>query len=150
MINDPLTYLHDRAVLFGMHAVITDARSTTYELQQLDIIDGKFVCLITRDGSVSLPKTEQSFNGDVIHNVQLIIYRKFEDDSVSTISETYFEKFNNRLKDTMAIALQFLLSLNCTTEFDTDVVSIDEVLNQTAVSMDGVKIQLSMRAWNQY
>jgi hypothetical protein len=149
MINNPLTYLKDAAETFGMHAVIADARSTLYELQQLDITDGKFVAIIARNGSVRLPKDGQSFNGDAVHSVELIVYRKFENDTLSTIAETYNQKFENRLHDTMEATLQFLLSLNCSNEFDIEVNSIDEVINQTAVSMDGWKVSLNMRAWAQ-
>jgi hypothetical protein len=149
MINNPLKYLKEAAEAFGMHAVIADARSTLYELQQLDITDGKFVAVITRNGSVLLPKEGQSFNGDAIHAVELIIYRKFENDTISSIAETYGEKFTNRLSDSIEQALQFLLSLNCSNEFEVTVNSIDEVINQIAVSMDGVKISLSLRAWAQ-
>jgi len=149
MINNPLTYLKDKAETYGMHAVIADARSTLYELQQMDITDGKFVCLLSRNGSIQLPKEGQSFNGDAVHAVEMVIYRKFEDNTISSIAETYGEKFTNRLSDSIEQALQFLLSLNCSNEFDVTVNSIDEVINQTAVSMDGVKISLSLRAWAQ-
>jgi hypothetical protein len=150
MINNPLQYLKDKAEAFGMYAVIADVRSTTYELQQLDITDGKFVAILTRNGSIQLPKEGQSFNGDATHAVEMVIYRKFENDTMSSIAETYGQKYANRLQDSVEQALQFLLSLNCSNEFDVTVNSIDEVINQTTASMDGVKISLSLRAWNQY
>jgi hypothetical protein len=150
MINNPIKYLKEKAEKYGMYAVIADVRSIMFELQQLDITDGKFVAVIGRNGSTQLNKTGQSFDGDAIHPIEIVIYRKFENDTISSINETYSQKFENRLQDCMEQALQFLLSLNCSNEFDVSVNSIDEVINQTATSMDGIKISLSMRAWNQF
>lgn len=145
-----LQYIKDKAEERGYVAAIANARSYDYEISKMQLTNGEICCLIERSGSISVPKEGQSFNGDVQHAVQITMFRKFEDTTISSIAETYDQKYTARLEDILYEAIAFIFSMNCNNIFDITVNSIDEVLNQRVASMDGYQIQLTLRAWNQW
>jgi hypothetical protein len=145
-----LQYIKDKAEERSYVAAIANARSYDYEISKMQLTNGEICCLIERSGSISVPKEGQSFNGDVQHAVQITMFRKFEDATLSSIAETYDQKYTARLEDILSEAIAFIFSMNCNNIFDITVNSIDEVLNQRVASMDGYQIQLTLRAWNQW
>jgi hypothetical protein len=149
MIKNPIEYLKGKAIERGFHAVVANARSTSYELQKLDITDGTFVCVLEYNGSVTMPKEGQSFNGDLIHPIQFHLYKKFEQETIASIQETYGQKYENRLHECMDAATQFVFGLNCSNDFDISDVRFDFVINVTSAQLDGVRAQMTLRAWNQ-
>jgi hypothetical protein len=150
MIIDVIQFIIDSAEAQGWKPILADSNSINYELTQQDVTDSvKF--LFIRDDSFTMEKTGQFYNGDITYSVGLMLCRKWEEETVSSIEETYAQKYDNRIKELKEDMIKFLGDyLYCSNDVELMTNKITPIKNVFSLSADGVNCDLTFRTWNQY
>lgn len=137
--------IQEKAIAKGWKFVLFNPTSYNYEIQQLDLTDGSIVLSMT----VKPPKPNIEANGfyqnEASFQIQLNVERKFELTTHSSVSETFAQKYTNRLRQMEIDLYMLIVSLNCLEDLKTVSVSQPEyTINNGSASMDGIQYNLEM------
>lgn len=150
MITDVIELIKTKAIEMGWQPILADASSIQYEIGNLDITDGSNVLYI-RDDGFQLGKDGQYYNGDIIYSLSLLLCRKFESETMSSISETYQQKYDLRIKELKEGMITFLgTKLYCSNDIEIMSNNLTPIKNFLSLNVDGVNSDLTIRTWNQY
>jgi hypothetical protein len=147
-MTDVLQLLTDKATLMGYHPIVADANSIQYELSNASLEDGRtfiYFTLPTFTRGLSM----QTYNGDLTYSIKIMVGRKMEAETISSISETAAQKYDNRLFELSSILNAFLTSFFCSNEIEEISSSIVMDTNIFSTNCDGVFSNTVMRLWNQ-
>jgi hypothetical protein len=139
------------AVANGMQPILAkDLNELSILVNQMDITDGSPILYIRDDGFTPVQESNQ-FNGEINNKVGLFLCRKFEADTMSSISETYQQKYTARIFPLKQKMWEFLNSAEWCTglvqlTLNGDVVPVRDFL---AANLDGVSCDLIINTWAQ-
>lgn len=80
----------------------------------------------------------------VTYNGYISLGRKREEATYSSIDETFLQKYDNRLKDLVAMLVNFFGELQCQEEATLNNCTMDYLLNRTDVNIDFVSASVSI------
>jgi hypothetical protein len=150
MITDVIDLIKTAAIAMDFRPVLADPNSIQYEIQQLCLVDSENVLYI-RDDGFQLQKTDQMYNGDINYSLSLLLCRKSEAETVSSVSETFQQKYDNRLKDLKELMITFLgTKLLCSNDIEVMTNNCKFIKNIFSVNVDGVNCDLTIQLINQY
>ena len=73
----------------------------------------------------------------------VILARKYEEETVSSVAETYKQKYDRRLKDLKSLLELFVSSFSCGGYMELESVYYDNVINRFSTSMDGTQVRVT-------
>jgi hypothetical protein len=147
-MTDVLQLLTEKSTLMGYHPIVADANSIQYELSNASLEDGRIFIYFTLP-TFTRGLSMQTYNGDLTYSIEIMMGRKTEAETISSISETAWQKYDNRLSE-LSIALNaFLSSFFCSNELEELSTSVQMVKNVFSINVDAVLATVNFRAWNQ-
>lgn len=123
--------------------------SLEYELQQMSLTQGQIGVMINITDYSDNTQTN-TYNGEVVYSLQMLMFRKFEVNSMANADELMKQKWDNRLFEIMNESYRLRAELfNCG---DMDILSSNNQLlkNTTSQVVDGVLTTLRIKLTNQY
>jgi hypothetical protein len=147
---DIVDFIEQKAIAKGWQTVVADASSVNYELQNLTLTSGEHFLYITLP-TIQRGKTNQLYNGDLTFRFELMLGRKCETETISSVAETAKQKYNNRLFELAGMLNDFISEVfDCSQEVEEmGTTEITMAKNIFAVSVDAVLTTITARAWNQ-
>jgi len=148
---DAIQIVKEVAIANGMQPILAkDLNELSILVNKMDITDGSPILYIRDDGFTPLSESNQ-FNGEISNKVGLFLCRKFEADTMSSISETYQQKYTARIFPLKQMMWAFLNSADwCVGQVQLilqgDVVPVRDFL---AANLDGVSCDLTINTWGQ-
>lgn len=134
----------------GYLPVVASPRSVNYELGLLDLSGGAQFMYITLP-TITRGKEGQFYNNELTFRLELMLGRKAEPDTQSSIQEREGEKYDNRLYEMARLMNEFISDLlDCSNEME-EMAQTQLVMykNVFSISVDAVMTTLTIRAWNQ-
>ena len=134
---DIVNTLKDKAELKGWVPVIGAKNIQSYSLSQKDLTTGKSALMIDLPTSSAILSngnwTEHSYS------IELLLVRKFEEFTTSSVKETTEQKYNNRLFDLQEDFDTFLYEVfQCAGLTRITAINYSYVMNVLSKSVDGV------------
>ena len=142
---DIITTLKEKADIKGWIPVVGSKDIQSYSLHQKDLTTGKSALLI------DLPTTTALISGKTwsehTYSVELMLVRKFEEFTTSSVKETTEQKYNNRLFELQEDLDEFLFEvIQCSGVGVVTSISYAYVVNVFSKSVDGVLCNLKFTA----
>lgn len=134
-----------KAIEKGWKFVLFNPVSYNYEIQQLNLTDGSIVLSMTVKPPKPIIEANGYYQNEATFSIQLNVERKFEMTTLSSSSETFAQKYTNRLRQMEVDLYMLIVSLNCLDDLKTITVSQPEyTINNGSASMDGIQYDLEM------
>jgi hypothetical protein len=137
---DIVTLLKEKATLYGWMPIIGAKDIQNFSVSQKDFTTGKTALLI--DLPKTKPLVDNGYWSTFDCSMELIICRKFEDLTVSSVSETTEQKYTNRLFE-LQQDLDNFLNTFCSPYVTVKSISYEYVINILSKSVDGVLCQIT-------
>lgn len=129
----------------GWKFVLFNPTSYNFEIQQLNMKAGDIVLSMTVKPPRPTIEANGPYQNEATFQVQLNCERKFEQSTFSSSSETFAQKYTNRLKQMETDLYMLVVSLNCLDDLKTITVSQPEyTINNGSASMDGIQYDLEL------
>ena len=142
---DIVNTLKDKAELKGWIPVIGAKNIQSYTLSQKDLTTGKSALMIDLPTSSAI-----IMNGtwsEHTYNIELLLVRKFEEFTKSSVSETTEQKYNNRLFELQEDFDTFLYEVfQCARVSKVTSINYSYVMNILSKSVDGVLCNIRFEA----
>lgn len=137
--------IQEKAIAKGWHFVLFNPSSYNYEIQKLDLTDGSIVLSMTVKPPKPIIEANGYYQNEATFSIQLNVERKFEMTTFSNNSETFAQKYTNRLRQMEVDLYMLIVSLNCLEDLKTVSVSQPEyTINNGSSSMDGIQYNLEL------
>lgn len=150
MKTNLLTTIQSQAGTAGYKFMYGDGRYFENEIRQVDLTDGS-IGLMLNITAVSATMERDMWNGELVYDVQMFMFRKFEMTTISSVSETLQQKFTNRMDELQTELLTFVSTLTqCNNDIDLINPRYTPGYNVTATNCDGWFIECQLRLSNQY
>ena len=142
---DIVNTLKEKAEIKEWIPVIGAKNIQSYSLQQKDLTTGKSALLI------DLPTSSAIISGNTwsehAYTIELMLVRKFEEFTTSSVKETTEQKYNNRLFELQEDLDTFLFeALQCAGVAKITAINYSYVVNVLSKSVDGVLCSLQFEA----
>lgn len=126
-----------------------DGRYFENNIQQAKLIDGQCGLMINIIEMRQIMENRQ-FNGEEEYDVQMFLFRKFESNTYSNLSETIKEKRQNRMDDLKNKLSYFVIELTQCSDIDLISPIYRVGYNVTAANVDGWFIDCKLKLFNQW
>jgi hypothetical protein len=117
-----------------------------FELQQAEISEGTIILIMFPAKRSPIVEGGQWSRYSI--STQFFLGRKFECDTVSSIDETEYQKYTNRLKELSDLLDEFLLNnVGCADRLEARSINYFDELNQYSASIDFAGASITFDAW---
>ena len=142
---DIVNTLKDKAELKGWIPVIGAKNIQSYTLSQKDLTTGKSALMIDLPTSSAI--ISNGTWSEHTYNIELLLVRKFEEFTKSSVSETTEQKYNNRLFELQEDFDTFLYEVfQCARVSKVTSINYSYVMNILSKSVDGVLCNIRFEA----
>ena len=142
---DIVNTLKDKAELKGWIPVIGAKNIQSYTLSQKDLTTGKSALMIDLPTSSAI--ISNGTWSEHTYNIELLLVRKFEEFTKSSVSETTEQKYNNRLFELQEDFDTFLYEVfQCAGVSKVTSINYSYVMNILSKSVDGVLCTIRFEA----
>ena len=142
---DIVNTLKDKAELKGWIPVVGAKNIQSYTLSQKDLTTGKSALMIDLPTSSAII-TNGTWS-EHTYNIELLLVRKFEEFTKSSVSETTEQKYNNRLFELQEDFDTFLYEVfQCARVSKVTSINYSYVMNILSKSVDGVLCNIRFEA----
>ena len=147
---DIVQHIINKSELIGWQSFVSKDNMVDYELTLIDFTDGKDVLYMTLP-TIKRKKDGEFYTNDIEFVFDLMLCRKFEQETFSNVAESPSEKYNNRLYELSNLLDAFLvnLSISCTDHVLLDNTPFVLLTNKFSVSLDAVATTITLTAWAQ-
>ncbi len=147
---DIVDHITQKAILNDWIPIVADANSVNYELNNVDLASGQNFLYITLP-TITRGKETQVYNGELTFRLELMLGRKFEAETFSSIAETAKQKYESRLFELSNQLNDFLNTIfNCSNEIEEmGNTEITMAKNIFSASIDAALTTVTIKAWNQ-
>jgi hypothetical protein len=147
---DIVQHIIDKAELLGWQSFVSKDNMVDREISDIDYRDGKDVLYMTLP-TIKRLKDGEFYTNDIEFVFDLMLCRKFEQETYSNVGESPAEKYNNRLYELSNLLDAFLvsLSISCTDHVNLDNTPFALLTNKFSVSLDAVATTITLTAWAQ-
>jgi hypothetical protein len=115
-----------------------------YEATRQDIRKGDLI--LGADPFLATPSITQSGKVEsIIYTGLIMLGRKYEDTSISSLDETYYQKYVNRLKELMQLLSTHLISFSCDNELTIESSQFELSINRLDENVDFVICSITLR-----
>ena len=134
---DIVNTLKERAEIVGWIPVIGAKNIQSYTLSQKDLTTGKSALMIDLPTASAI--VSNGTWSEHVYSIELLLVRKFEEFTKSSISETTEQKYNNRLFELQEDFDTFLYQVfQCAGVSKITAINYSYVMNVLSKSVDGV------------
>ena len=142
---DIVNTLKEKAELKGWIPVIGAKNIQSYTLSQKDLTTGKSALMIDLPTSSAI--ISNGTWSEHTYNIELLLVRKFEEFTKSSVSETTEQKYNNRLFELQEDFDTFLYEVfQCARVSKVTSINYSYVMNILSKSVDGVLCNIRFEA----
>lgn len=150
MKTNLLTTIKTAAESAGHKFIYGDGRYFERSISQIDLTDGS-IGLMLNITSVQGTMFNEMWTGELVYDVQMFMFRKFEMTTLSSVSETMEQKFAARIDELQTELIRFITSLTqCNNDIDLINPRYTIGTNVTAANADGWFLDCQLRLSNQY
>jgi hypothetical protein len=145
---DIISYIIAKAEVKDWSIIVSNSESVNIELSQLDLTDRNEFLYITLP-TISRGKTGQLYNGELTYRLEMMLGRKYENETYSSNSETILEKYNNRIHSLSIQLNEFISELfDCANNMEElGNTELTTATNVFAASVDVVNAKLTIKTW---
>jgi len=141
---DIIDILKTKAELINWIPVIGAKDIQSYSLSQKDLTTGKSALLI--DLPTITPAIEAGKWSEHRYDMELMLVRKFEEHTTSSVKETTEQKYNARLYELLEDLDNFLYSVLCGGSISVNTITYNFVMNVLSKSVDGIICRVTFEA----
>ena len=147
---DIVKFISDKCEILNYSFILSKTENVNADLINIDFRDGRTVLYMTLP-TVKRKKDGQFYSQDVDFVFDILLCRKFELETFSSVSENTVQKYDNRLHDLLELLDSFIvaLSMSCANKVILDNSPIVTFTNAFSVSIDGVSCTITASAWGQ-
>jgi hypothetical protein len=147
---DIVKFISDKCEVLDYSFVLSKTENVNADLIGIDFRDGRNVLYMTLP-TVKRKKEGIFYSQDVDFVFDLLLCRKFENESFSSVAENTVQKYDNRLHELLELLDTFIvgLSVSCSDKVILENSAIVTFTNAFSVSIDGVSSTITASAWGQ-
>lgn len=117
-----------------------------FEMQNADLTDGSIILIMFPASET--PVIERGIWSRYTISTQFHLGRKFESETLSSVSETELQKYTNRLSELRDLMDTFITeNIGCATNLEAKSIRYFRELNQLSANIDVISCEITFEAW---
>lgn len=147
---DIVKFISDKCEVLDYSFVLSKTENVNADLIGIDFRDGRNVLYMTLPSAD--PKQDgMYYNHEIDFEFSIMLCRKFENETFSSVAETTTQKYDNRLHELQSLMVDFITNLSsyCDNKISVKWSKIALLTNIYSTSVDGAATNITASAWGQ-